>query len=255
VTSGQAGSAGPSAVLRRALLAWGLGDVALGRRWAGIAWLVAEILAVAALVYLFTGLADTTGYLIPFLAGVLFLTAWAAQAALAYQAALREESARDLVASRSAAAGMAWLTVPLLLWGTGFWLVSGTASSPAAALDPGIETYGGFSASARTALGTLQRLCAQGSLSSDCSTSARNLLRDVRIAVVPADADEATASVTVVSFERRPSRFLGIFSATELVPVPRQTLLTIHLRALPAPLPGGLELGARRWRIVGAAAA
>ena len=50
-------------------------------------------------------------------------------------------------------------------------------------------------------------------------------------------------------------KFLGIFSATELVPVPRQTLLTIHLRALPAPLPGGLELGARRWRIVGAAAA
>ena len=271
MTSGQAGSAEPSAVLRRALLAWGLGDLALGRRWAGIAWLVTEILAVAALVYLFTGLADTTWYLIPFLAGVLFLTAWAAQAALAYQAALREEAARDLVASRSAAAAMAWLTVPLLLWGTGFWLVSGTASSPAAALDrfetswpalasggsldPGIETYGGFSASARTALGTLQRLCAQGSLSSDCSTSARNLLRDVRIAVVPADADEATASVTVVSFERRPSRFLGIFSATELVPVPRQTLLTIHLRALPAPLPGGLQLGARRWRIVGAAAA
>jgi len=59
----------------------------------------------------------------------------------------------------------------------------------------------------------------------------------------------------VVSFERRPSRFLGIFSATDLVSVPRQTVLTIHLRALPVPLPAGLELGARRWRIVSAAPA
>src|SRR5439155_24953298 len=181
------------------------------------------------------------------------------------------ESAPGRGAWRAVAAVMPGLTVREVLWGTGFWIVYRPASSPAAALDrfetswpamasggsldPGIETYAGFSASARKALGTLQRLCAQGSLSSDCSTSARNLLRDVRIAVVPADPDEATASVTVVSFERRPSRFLGIFSATELVPVPRQTLLTIHLRALPAPLPGGLELCARRWRIVGAAAA
>jgi hypothetical protein len=269
VTSGEARSAEPSAVLRRALVAWGLGDLALGRIWVGVTWLVAEILAAVALVYLFIGLADTTWYLIPFLAGVVFLTAWAAQAALAYRAALRDGAAGDLVAPRAPAAAIAWLTVPLLLWGTGFWLVSGTASSPAAALDrfetswpalasggsldPGLETDGGFSGTARTALGTLQRLCAQGSLSSDCSASARNLLRDVRIGIVPAGAGEATANVTVVSFERRSSRFLGIFSATELVSVPRQTLLTIHLRALPAILPGGLQLGAQRWRIVSAA--
>ena len=268
MTSGEAGTIGPSAVLRRALLAWGLGDLALGRRWAGVAWLVAEILAVVPLVFLSIGLADTTWYLIPFLAGVLFLTAWAVQAALAYQAALREGAGRDLGGSRAAAASMAWLTVPLLLWGTGFWLVSGTASSPAAALDrfetswpalasggsldAGLETDGGVYGPARSALGTLQRLCAQGSLSSDCSASARNLLRDVRIAVVPVGPGEATADVTVVSFERRPSRFLGIFSATDLVSVPRQTVLTIHLRALPVRLPGGLELGARRWRIVSA---
>ena len=270
MTSCEAGTIGPSAVLRRALVVWGLGDLALGRRWAGIAWLVAEILAVVALVSLSIGLADTTWYLIPFLAGVLFLTAWAVQAALAYQAALREVAGRDLGGSRAAAASMAWLTVPLLLWGTGFWLVSGTASSPAAALDrfetrwpalasggsldPGLETDR-VSGPARSALDTLQRLCAQGSLSSDCSVSARDLLRDVRIAIVPTGAGEATADVTVVSFERRPSRFLGIFSATELVSVPRQTVLTIHLRARPVSLPGGLQLGAQRWRIVSAAPA
>src|SRR5439155_8485386 len=115
----------------------GLGPGRPGARpeMAGVAWLVAEILAVVPLVFLSIGLADMTWYLIPFLAGVLFLTAWAVQAALAYQAALREGAGRDLGGSRAAAASMAWLTVPLLLWGTGFWLVSGTASSPAAALD------------------------------------------------------------------------------------------------------------------------
>ena len=33
----------PGRVLRLALLAWGLGDLAMGRRTAGIAWLIAEI--------------------------------------------------------------------------------------------------------------------------------------------------------------------------------------------------------------------
>ena len=90
---------------------------------------------------------------------------------------------------------MAWLTIPLLAWGTGFWLVSGSASGPAAAvdqfesswpslaaggrLDPQLGVDARVSATAATALSTLQRLCAGGTLSSGCSASTRDLVRDV----------------------------------------------------------------------------
>ena len=253
--------------MRLALLAWGLGDLALGRRSAGLAWLISEILALAALAYLFIGLTDTTWYLIPFLAGVLFLVAWATQAGLAYRAALRRV-AEGQQAPRAAAAAMGWLTVPLLVWGTGFWLAAGGATSPAATLDrfesswPTLATGGSLApdlradsrlaASARGALDALNRLCAQGSLTTDCSASPRNLVRNVRISVASDGADAATATVTVVSFEQRPARFLGLVAGTELVPVPRQTLLTLWLRADPVSFPGDLNLGARRWQIVDA---
>ena len=164
---------------------------------------------------------------------------------------------------------MAWLTIPVLVWGTGFWLASGSAAGPAAAvdrferswaslaaggrLDPQLGVDARVSAAAVAALSALQRLCAGGTLSSGCSSSGRDLVRDVRIGLTTAGSDAATAAVTVVAFERRPSQFLGIFGGTDLVPVPRQTLLTLHLRAFPASLPGGLQLGAQRWRIVDAA--
>jgi hypothetical protein len=265
----KAAPAKPGSVLRLALLAWGVGDLALGRRTAGIAWLIAEIVAAGLVAYLFVGLADTTWYLVPFIAGVLFLVVWATQAAVAYRSALRSQAAAGGAPSRAAAA-MAWLTIPLLVWGTGFWLVSGSATGPAATvdqfesnwpslaaggrLDPQLGVDAGVSATAAAALSTLQRLCAGGTLSSSCSASARDLVRDVRIGLTTAGSDAATASVTVVAFERRPSQFLGIFGGTDLVPVPRQTLLTLQLRAFPAPLPGGLQLGAQRWRIIDAAA-
>ena len=260
-----AASPNPGSVLRLALFAWGLGDLALSRRAAGIAWLIGEIAAAGLVAYLYIGLADTTWYLAPFLAGVLFLIAWAVQAALAYRSALRTQVAVGASPSRAASASMAWLTIPLLVWGTGFWLASGSAAGPATAvdrfesswpslasggrLDPELDVDAEVSAAAGAALGTLQRLCASGTLPTDCSASARNLVRDVRIAL-RIGSDTATATVTVVEFERRPSQFLGIFAGTELVPIPHQTLLTLHLRAFPAPLPGGLQLGAQRWQIV-----
>ena len=253
--------------MRLALLAWGLGDLALGRRSAGLVWLISEILAAAALAYLFIGLTDTTWYLIPFVAGVLFLVAWATQAALAYRTALRRV-AEGQRAPRAAAAAMAWLTVPLLMWGTGFWLAAGSATSPAAALDrfesswPALATGGTLApdlradsrlaALARGALDALNRLCTEGSLTTDCSASPRNLVRNVRIGLTSDGADAATATVAVVSFEQRPAHFLGLVAGTELVPVPRETLLTLRLRADPVSFPGDLQFGARRWQIVGA---
>jgi len=180
--------------------------------------------------------------------------------------ALRRVAVAGQSAPRAAAAAIAWLTVPLLVWGAGFWLVSGSATSPAAALDrfesswPALATGGSLDSdlqadhrlttAARAALGALNRLCAQGSLTSDCSGGARNLVRNVRVSLVADGADAANATITVVSFERRPSQFLWLFAGSELVPVPRQTLLTLRLRAAPVAFPGDMQLGPRRWQIV-----
>jgi hypothetical protein len=106
---------------------------------------------------------------------------------------------------------------------------------------------------AAAALDRLRELCAAGELSADCADGPSNLLRDVRFSVVQTDADEARAEAQVVAFERRPSTFLGFISRTDLVPVQRQAVLTLRLQLQPSPLPGGWEVGARRWRIVNVA--
>ena len=70
----------PERALRLALVGWGLGDLAMGRRRAAIAWLAAEALAISVLAAATSLLADTTWYLSPYLLGVAFLVAWAAKA-------------------------------------------------------------------------------------------------------------------------------------------------------------------------------
>ena len=88
-------------------------------------------------------------------------------------------------------------------------------------------------------------------LTSDCGDARANLLRGVRLRVEEGATDEhATAVAELVRYERRPVRFLGIAAGSELVPIPQAQLLHFELAARPAPLPGGLELGARRWTIV-----
>jgi hypothetical protein len=257
-------------VLYLALVAWGLGDMALGRRTRGIAWLAAEIVSAALVAYLAIGLADTSWYLLPFVAGIAFLAAWVAQAVDAYRRAQRVQGAIGPTPPRSPAAAVAWLCVPLLVWGTGFWLVAGSASGPAAAvdafetswpraatgaaLDHSLQLAPAAEQAAQAAIRRLQGLCAEERLTSDCADVPANLLRDVRFTISQVSSDAAIATANVVNFERRPSRFLGIFPATDLVPVPQETVLRLDLRAVPAPLPGGIEVGARRWRIVGGSA-
>jgi hypothetical protein len=260
----------PGDVLRRALLLWGLGDLALGRTGAGAAWLIAELVGAATVAWLSIGYATTTWYAIPYLAGSLFLIAWGAQAVAAYGRARRAADSAGSAPARSPAAVVVWLSIPILAWGTGFWLVAASAATPSAVLDrfesawpalasgtasverglaadpAALETEAGI------ALAALQQACDAGRINSDCGSSPENLLRDVRISIVHEDGATATAVVEIVSFERRSSRFLGIFSGTDLVPVPQQTLLRLDLSSVPAALPGGLELGAGRWQIVNA---
>ncbi|MDQ2941336.1 MAG: hypothetical protein M3R05_04005 [Chloroflexota bacterium] len=225
--------AAPGRVFGRALLAWGLGDLSLGRRAAAIGWLTAEVLGALLIAGLTVGLADTTLYLIPYLAGLAFIVAWAIQAVGAYRRAQRTQGAIAPTPSGSPVAAIAWLGIPLLLWGTGFWLVAASAGSPAAALDR-FATEGG--------------LCSAVVLAADCADSSPHLA-GVRIRLVTVDRASAEAVAERVHYVSRPSRFMGIFAGSELVPVSEGNLLTIRLLSVPAATFLGIDVGARRWRI------
>jgi hypothetical protein len=254
--------AAPGRVLRLAVLGWGLGDLALGRPLAGVAWLIAEAAALVALVAGTILFADSTWYLLPFLAGMAFIAVWTAQAVAAYRRAQRLQEGVPPAPSGSPAATAAWLTIPLLAWGTGFWLFAADAATPGAVLDRFVTAWptaqlqawdpamavrpAQLTEAVDTARDRLRQLCAQDRLADDCDEAPENLLRDIRVRITLETGSAASAVAEVVRFERRPSRFLGIFDATALVPVPIEPILRLELEARPA------ALGAARWTIVNA---
>ncbi|HEY7525491.1 MAG TPA: hypothetical protein VIA82_01465 [Candidatus Limnocylindria bacterium] len=258
--------AAPGRVLRLSLVAWGLGEVAMGRRYAGSTWLLAEALGLALIGLLSWLLLDTTWYLVPFLLGMAFIGVWGVQALLGYRRAQRlAGQATPPVGRRSPAAAAAWLTLPLLAWGTGFWLVAADQASPAAVVDRFLsgwadvaaghdvaweETDGAdpvlLSSAAADATARLRQLCANGTLPSDCDEDPGSVLRDVRFRIDGPRDGVAVAVAEVVRFERRPTTFLGIFGASELVPVALEEILRLDLAARPA------ALGSQRWTVVAA---
>lgn len=240
----------PGRVLRRALIAWGLGHLALGRTGTGRSLLAAEAVAAAIVAWLTIGLADSSLYVVPFLAGMAFIVAWTWQAVLAYHAALRLQPERAPTPERSPAAAIGWMSLPLLVWGTGFWLVGAEAAGPEAVLDRfvtdwtddalGPEWPGPAVAAAEEAAQTL-------------GTGA-DRFRDVRLRILESDGRRATAVAEAIHFERRESSFLGLFAGSQLVPVADRAILTLDLAAVPVELPGGGDIGAVHWELVDAEA-
>jgi hypothetical protein len=240
----------PGRVLRRALVAWGLGHLALGRTAIGRTLLAAEILGVVVVAWLTIGLADSSAYLVPFLAGIVFIVAWAWQAVDAYRAAHRLQPARTPAPERSPAAAMGWLSLPLLVWGAGFWLIGSDSASPAAILDQFVTEWTDGELGDAWPPGVVRAAeTAAASLGSDADR-----FRDVRITIVSADESRATAVAEAIHFERRDSRFLWVFAGSELVPVADERVLTFDLEARPVELPGGGDIGVVRWELVGAEA-
>jgi hypothetical protein len=256
--------AAPGRVLRLSVLAWGLGELAMGRRYVGASWLLAEAIGLALVAFATFLLADTTWYLVPFLVGMAFIAAWTVQAIAAYRRAQRlQRGAAPDVPSRSPAAAAAWLTVPLLVWGTGFWLYAAEAATPAAVLDRFVTAWPqiadgahdaalaqdpvALSAAAAAAVARLGQLCDGGSLPEDCGDAPENLLRDIRFRLDSVGGGNASAVAELVRFERKPTSFLGLFEASELVPVPIEEILRLELAARAA------ALGSERWTIVNAA--
>ncbi|HSK93353.1 MAG TPA: hypothetical protein VLA76_04770 [Candidatus Angelobacter sp.] len=240
----------PGRVLGWALLGWGLGHLALGRTSVGIGLLLLEVVAIGLVAWLTAGLADTSAYLVPFLAGVGFLVAWAWQAIHAYHQA-RASGATDRSEAGSPALALAWLTVPLLAWGAGFWLIGAHAATPAAALDRFVTAWTDDELRAGTWPASL--IDAADAAAVGLGT-APDRFRDVRVRVAAADGRHATAVAEAIHYERRESRFLWVFPGSQLVPVADREVLTLELEARPAELPGGGDIGAVRWEVVGARA-
>jgi hypothetical protein len=238
----------PARVLRRAVLGWGLGHLALGRTSTGVALLALEAVSAGVVLWLTAGLADTSLYLVPFLAGVIFLIAWASQAVHAYRLA-RASGATAEVPPRSPALTMGWLTLPLLVWGAGFWLIATDASSPEAVLDRFVT---GWNADTLGADGWPAHVVVQADAASAALGADRERFRDVRLRVVDRAPGRATAVAEAIHYERRDSRFLWIFPGTELIPVADREVLSLELAARPADLPGGGDIGAVRWEIADA---
>lgn len=254
--------AAPGRVLRLALVAWGFGDLAMGRRARGVALLVAELIGLVLIVASTILLSDTTWYLVPFLVGMAFIVAWTVQAVAAFLRAQRLQGAIPPPSSRSPAAAAAWLTVPLLLWGTGFWLFAAESASPDAVLNafvtewPAVATQPidasvaadpvQVSLQADRALDTIRDLCGSQGLTESCRDEASALLINVRMRIEAQTDDDAIAVAEIVRFERQPRKFLGVFEASELVPVPIASILRLDLAAQPAPF------GSARWIIVNA---
>lgn len=256
-------SAAPGRVLRLAVIGWGFGHLALGRRRTAAAWLAAEVAALVAVAATTVLWAQTTWYLVPFLAGSLFIGLWVVQATLAYRAAQASAAALPPTPRGSPAGVAAWLTVPMLVWGTGFWLIGASAGSPQAVLDRFVTAWPEVTsgehgwddglalrpAQLTSASGgvrqQLEALCASGALAEDCATAPKALLRDVRIRLLEQDATHALALAEVVRYERVPTTLLGIFPGTEQVAIPTHSLLRLELETRAA-------AGAERWLIVNA---
>lgn len=238
----------PGRILRRALVAWGLGHLALGRSAIGRALLAAEAIGAAIVAWLTIGLADSSAYLIPFLSGMAFIAAWGWQAVHAYHVALRQQAARAPTPERSPAAAIGWLSLPLLVWGTGFWLIGAGAASPEAVLDRFVTAWTNDDLGPEWAPSVV--VAAEQSAATLGTGADR--FRDVRVRIVDSDGPRAIAVAEAIHFERREATFLGLFVGSELVPVADRTILSFDLAAEPVELPGGGEIGAVSWELVDA---
>ena len=238
----------PGHVLRRAIIGWGLGHVALGRGSLGWALLAAELASALLVAWLTIGLADSNLYLVPFLAGVGFLVAWGWQAVAAYRSAQAAQAARAPTPERSPATAIGWLSLPMLAWFTGFWLFGADAATPAAALD---RFVGAWTSDTMAADEWPREVVAAADEAAEGLGAGPDRFRDVRFTIVSVADGRASAVADAIHYERRPSSFL-VFEGTELVPVVDERILSLELGATAVELPGGGDIGAVRWELVAA---
>lgn len=119
---------GAAGVLRRSLLAWGWGHIALGDR-RGWLLVLLQPLAVAGLAVAAWQLIDGTRWLAVFLPLVALLVFWVGQAVHAHRRALA------MGAAPGGELQLAWFLPAVLAVVSAFWLVGGRHASPASAVE------------------------------------------------------------------------------------------------------------------------
>jgi hypothetical protein len=249
---------GAAAVLRRALLAWGAGHLALGDR-RGWLLLLLQPLALAATLGLAVLLLDSSHWIAVFPVLVLLIGTWIGQAMHAHRLAL----ARGMAPGGETHLALVLPLVIVLL--SGFWLVGGGRASPAATMQHYVSAWQAGRPEAaqhlfarpadadglaeqwnaqRQHIETLVRDAAAryGVLSGLDPARPFNSLRFE--AVAAPGADSAIVAVDVVRRRRVETNLFGLIPTATQETVLVEQLGTVRLGARPAPSPEWLPIGA-----------
>ena len=259
--------------MRRALLAWGLGHLALGDRrgWALLALEIASVALIGVLVVAF--LAGTRAVLV-FAALTLFFAIWGGQAIDAHRRAV------DAGARPGGAVQLLALAPVVVVVMTAFWLVGGAAGSPAATLQRYVAAWQDRRPERATELflapptsdvlgerwtrdegyirDRLRALAAgepsvTGKAALDPDRPFRSLLVTLdtpsRAGTTARTQEVARAHVHIVRPVERQTTFLGIFPAASQEMVAAEPVGEITLRAVPLEPAVGLGVANEVWRI------
>jgi hypothetical protein len=253
-------------VLRRALLLWGLGHLAIGDR-RGWLLVIAHPLAIAGLLVFAAVLIDGTRWMLVFPALVLVLVIWLGQALNAHRQALA------LGAAPGGELQVALFLPVVVLLVTGFWLVGGGVGAPATTLRQYVSAWedGRPDVAARLFAVPVD----PSSLAADW-TGEESYLRQrvtdaaerygptsgidpdqpfnsLRFTELPAtSSDSALVDVEIVRRQRVETVLLGFIPTATQETVVVEELGMVRLMSQPAPAPAWLpsfQTGARVWRI------
>lgn len=255
-----------ASVLRRALVLWGLGHLAIGDR-RGWILVVAHPLAAAGLFAFAALLIDGTRWMLVLPALLLFLTIWLGQALSVHRQAVA-------LGARPGGELQIALFLPVVVTLiTTYWLVGGSAGSPATTLRRYVSAWengrpevaaGLFTTPvAATDLAGLW-LLQEGYLRQRVGEAAARFgptsgidpeqpFNSLRFSELPAtSSDSALVDVEIVRRQRVETVLLGFIPTATQMTVVVEELGTIRLRALPDDPPAWLpavRTGARVWLI------
>jgi hypothetical protein len=253
-------------VLRRSLVFWGLGQLAIGDR-RGWLLLLAQPLAIVGLFVLAAVLIEGTRWMVVFPALLLVLAAWFGQALSAYRRAV------ELGARPGGELQVVGFLPLALVAVTTFWLVGGSLGAPASTLARYVSAWEhGRSADA---VALFAEPISQAEIDAMWAAQTAYLEQQVSAAAIqygplsgidpeqpfnslrfteqPATAaDLSMVAVELVRRQRVETLLLGFIPTATQETVVVEQLGTITLRALPDPPPSwlaGLNSGARVWLI------
>jgi len=247
------------------LVLWGLGHVALGDR-RGWLLVIAHPLAVAGLLVFAALLVEGTRWMLVFPALILLIVFWVGQALNAHRRAVA------LGAEPGGELQIAFFLPVVVVLVTGFWLLGGSAGSPAATLRAYVTAWEDDRPEAAAALfasstdpatlavgwaaqeaflrARVSEAAAQFPLSGIDPDQPFNSLRFIELPRTSADV--ALVDVQIVRRQRVETVLLGFIPTAIQTTVVVEEIGIVRLRALPAQPPPWLSsvgTGSRVWRI------